>query len=219
MRARHLPGALIVVSAVALALLQPPDALLRAYASRFYPWLQATLTPWSNRTTLPLFDVTWMAVVLLASAAWVWTLARAWRQRRRRASLIGRAALVTLMTAAVLYVWFTAAWGWHYRRAGVETTLPAFDAAATTPAAVRALAERAVAEATDCTSRRTRRVPALDAVPADLLASFHRVEARLGRPTRLVPSVPKRPWTAPYMRAVGVSGMLAPFYLETLPQP
>jgi hypothetical protein len=56
-------------------------------------------------------------------------------------------------------------------------------------------------------------------VPAPLLASLHSVERSLGRPRPTAASTPKRPWTAPYMRAVGVSGMLAPWFLETYLNP
>ena len=61
--------------------------------------------------------------------------------------------------------------------------------------------------------------PPVDAAPPVLVDALHDVERSLGRtrPTRA--STPKRPWTAPYMRAVGVSGMLAPLFLETYLNP
>jgi hypothetical protein len=61
--------------------------------------------------------------------------------------------------------------------------------------------------------------PALDAVPGPLVDSLHQVERDFGRPRPTVPTRPKRPWTTPYMRAVGVSGMLAPLFLETYLNP
>lgn len=41
----------------------------------------------------------------------------------------------------------------------------------------------------------------------------------MGRPRQTVPSLPKRPWTSPYLTAVGISGLLAPFFLETYLNP
>ena len=55
--------------------------------------------------------------------------------------------------------------------------------------------------------------------PAPLLDSLHAVEQRSAGRGPPSPSTPKRPWTAPYMRAVGVSGMLAPWFLETYLNP
>jgi len=49
--------------------------------------------------------------------------------------------------------------------------------------------------------------------------SWHRVEAQLGRTRASVPSRPKHPWMAPYLRAVGINGLLAPFFLETYLSP
>jgi hypothetical protein len=89
-----------------------------------------------------------------------------------------------------------------------------------TPAAVRALAERAVVEANRLHApAHARGFPAIDAVPASLANALHQVEREMGRPTPTVFATPKRPLTAPYMRAVGVSGMLAPLFLETYLNP
>ncbi len=122
--------------------------------------------------------------------------------------------------AAGLYLWFTLAWGYNYRRPGVEAALPRFSAARVTPEALRALAERAVLRSNELHAEaHAQGFPAAHDVPSALLDSLHDVEHSLGRTRPTMPSVPKRPITAPYMRAVGVSGMLAPLMLETYLNP
>jgi hypothetical protein len=189
-----------------------------AYVERIYPALQAALTPLSNRVPLPLFDAV-LTLSALAAIGGAWrALRRGWRTRSVRP--MGRFAFIAVTVAAAGYLWFLTAWGFNYRVPGVETTLPSFETGRATPARVRRLAEVAVA--------RVNRLhpdahgvgfPAIDAVPTPLLESLHEVERRLGRTRPTVPSRPKRPWTAPYMRAVGVSGMLAPLFLETYLNP
>lgn len=219
MRVVYLPGVALVAAALGLAFVQPPDVALRVYADRVYPVFQGWMTSVSNRTPIPLFDLTCALVIAGLVLLWGRTLMQA-RRPRHRWSHVGRAVVVTVVVAASLYVWFTAAWGWHYRRPGVDAVLVAFDRDAATPGAVRALAERAVREATELyTPAHARGFPQAGEVPEALLASFRSVEQRLGRAGQLTPSRPKRPLTAPYMRAVGVTGMLAPFYLETYLNP
>src|SRR4029453_10509915 len=48
---------------------------------------------------------------------------------------------------------------------------------------------------------------------------LHEVERELGRPRPTVLGEPKRSLLSPFFRASGVSGMCAPFFLETLLNP
>ena len=119
-----------------------------------------------------------------------------------------------------MYLWFLGMWGYNYRRPGVEAALPRYQADQATPARVRRLAELAVTRANALHGpAHAVGFPPVDAAPPVLVDALHDVERSLGRtrPTRA--STPKRPWTAPYMRAVGVSGMLAPLFLETYLNP
>jgi hypothetical protein len=158
-------------------------------------------------------------LVVCAVLGWsVWAWRRAARGRRWRT--VRAVLLASATTAAVLYLWFLVAWGQNYRREGVEASLAGFERGRATPAAVRALAERAVLEANALHGQaHAQGFPALDAVPRPLVASLHEVERSFGRERPTAPARPKRPLTAPYMRAVGVSGMLAPFFLETYLNP
>jgi len=218
MRWRPVVSISIVVAALAAAFVEMPGQAVRLYGEWFYPRLQATLTPLSNRTSLPLFDITWIGIVLAVIVMLGMAVSRAWRARSLRALGSTLATVVTI--AAGLYLWFTLAWGYNYRRPGVEAAVPRFSAARVTPEALRALAERAVLRANELYAEaHAQGFPAAHDVPAALLDSLHLVEHSLGRRRPTMPSVPKRPITAPYMRAVGVSGMLAPLMLETYLNP
>ena len=218
MRWRPVVSMSIVAAALAAALVEAPERAVRLYGEWFYPHLQNTLTPISNRTPLPLFDIIWM-VIVLAVVVMLWlAVRRAWGARSVRVLGPTLATIVTI--AAGLYLWFALAWGYNYRRPAVEAALPRFTAARVTPEALRALAERAVVSANELhAGAHAQGFPAPSDVPVALLDSLHTVERSLGRTVPTQPSVPKRPLTAPYMRAVGVSGMLAPLMLETYLNP
>jgi len=212
------PGSVIVVVAVVAAVAGAPAAAIRLYGERVYPAMQAVVTPISNRVSVPLLDASLVMLLLAVSIAAVRASRRAWRTRS--AWPVVRLAGAVLVVAAVAYLWFLLLWGFNYRRPGVETALATYRAGRATPALVRQLAELAVSRSNQLHDDAHRAgFPAGAAVPAPLVASLHRVEKQLGRSRPTVPSSPKRPWTAPYMRAVGVSGMLAPWYLETYLNP
>jgi hypothetical protein len=218
MRWRPVVSISIVGAALAAALIEAPARAIRWYGEWFYPRLQATLTPISNRTPLPLFDIIWIGIVLGVIVMLWLAVRRAWRRRSLR--VLGSPLLIVATMAASLYLWFALAWGYNYRRPGVESALPRFNAARVTPEALRALAARAVLRSNVLhAGAHAQGFPAAHDVPAALLQALHTVERGLGRATPTIPSVPKRPLTAPYMRAVGVSGMLAPLMLETYLNP
>ncbi|MCC7126176.1 MAG: DUF3810 family protein [Acidobacteria bacterium] len=207
-----------IAAAMLVAIAGVPFLTPATYGARFYPAIQRVATTMSNQVALPLFDVTWMSVVVIAMITVIMMVRRARRGRRLRALLNGLAG--TAAVASLLYLWFVLAWGYNYRRAGVEAGLRGFDATRTTPAAVRSLAERAVAEVNSrYAPAHAQGFPTIDAVPPALVHSLDAVVAELGGARAPVPARPKTPLTAPYMRAVGVSGMLAPFYLETYLNP
>jgi hypothetical protein len=213
------PVALALIGLAIVAATAPlPAWVVAAYADRMYPPVQAGLSALSNLTRVPLFDVLLIGGVAAFAIGLAWCV----RQCRRRRSGWPAAAfaLRTAMILAIVYLWFLAAWGLNYRRAPIETRLATVDASRVTPAAVRALAERAVAEANRLHGEaHANGFPALDEIPPALLRSLGDVERELGRSRATLPTRPKRPLTAPYMRAVGVSGMLAPLLLETYLNP
>jgi hypothetical protein len=211
-------GSVIVLAAAGAATGGAPAWALDVYATRVYPAVQAITTPLSNRVAIPLFD----AVMLMGGLTVVGAIARGLRRSWRTRSFwpVARAVAWSVVAAATLYLWFLLAWGYNYRRPGVETAMPRFEPNRATPAGVRHLAEIAVTRSNHLYAVAHREgFPALDAVPGPLVDSLHQVERDFGRPRPTVPTRPKRPWTTPYMRAVGVSGMLAPLFLETYLNP
>ena len=212
------PGTVLVLAALGAAVAGAPAPAIEWYETRAYPALQAAVTPLSNRLPVPLFDLVLVVTVVVTTLGLLGSVRRAWRARSPRA--VVRFTGFVLVGASFIYLWFLLAWGYNYRRPGVEAALPGYQADRATPALVRRLAEIAVARAGRLHAEaHGQGFPALAQVPGPLLASLHRVEQRLGRPRGTAPSTPKRPWTAPYMRAVGVSGMLAPLFLETYLNP
>jgi len=208
---------LAIGAAVLVALFRPGRLTVEdVYAQRWYPLLQANLTSVSNQLPLALFDVALVVVILLVIATWVITLKRAKKKRLRG---IGQALVSTLAIAAVIYLWFLAAWGFNYARQPLEARLP-YDASRVTPAAVRALAEHAVREANRThAAGHAAGFPAVDAMPQPLITALQEVERELGRPRTTVIARPKYSMLTPFFRAGSVSGMCAPFFLETLVNP
>lgn len=208
-----------VIGVAALAALVPPSpsTIERFYSRGVYPSIQAALTSLSNRAPIAVFDVTIVIAVAAFIGGWVFWV----RQARRKRSLwpIGRGVLATITVAATVYLWFLFAWGLNYGRLPLDEQLP-YDATRVTPAAVRLLAEHAVREAnrTHATAH-AEGFPGIHDSPRALAGALNEVERELGRPrvTRL--AQPKTSWLSPFFRASGVSGMLAPFYLETLLNP
>ena len=208
---------LIIGAAVLVAVFRPGRLTVEdVYARRWYPLLQANLTSLSNQLPIALFDVALVVVILLVVTTWVMTLRRAKKKRLRG---IGQALVSTLTIAAVIYLWFLGAWGLNYARQPLEARLP-YDATRVTPAAVRVLAEHAVREANRThAAGHAAGFPAVNAMPQPLITALQDVERELGRPRTTVIARPKYSLLTPFFRASTVSGMCAPFFLETLINP
>jgi len=209
---------IVVAIAVTVAMFPPgPPFVERWFADGAYLSLQSAATSLSNRVSLPLFDLAIIVVSIAMLAAWTFWITRARRTRSFRPVVRGAAGTIT--TAAFVYLWFLVLWGFNYGRPPLESVL-AYDAARVTPLAVRALAEQAVREANGTYSAaHAAGFPAIAETPRALADALHAVEKELGRVRPTVLAVPKRSWLSPFFRASGVSGMVAPFFLETLINP
>ncbi len=220
----RLPSALralqviIILSAAVAAIVPLPSAMVeRYYANWLYPFLQSRLTPWSNQSTVSLFDALVSVLVLTLLIAWLRWIRRALRERSIWPMIGGVMRTVTL--AAGVYLWFLLAWGLNYERPSLDTVV-GYDEARVTPEALRALADRATNEV-------NRRHAAGHAagfssgadIPPALVTAIHAVERGFGRPVGTTPSRPKRTLLGAFFRASGVDGMHAPFLLETLLNP
>ena len=189
----------------------------RYYSRWLYPILQANLTSLSNRSPIALFDVAFIAFILIALGIWTWSIRLARKKQMIRSLWRGFVATLTLL--AVVYLWFLASWGLNYARPPLESTMK-YDAARVTPEAVRALAEYSIDRANRThAAGHAAGFPAIGDSPQPLIDALHQVERELGRPRPTVVATPKWSLVSPYYRAAGVSGQLAPFFLETLLNP
>jgi Protein of unknown function (DUF3810) len=205
-------------TAIVVAVFRPGQFTVEdVYAKQAYPVVQANLTAISNVVPIALFDVALMLFALTLIGSWVVIVKRAGKKHRVRS--MGRGVVATLTMAAVIYVWFVAAWGFNYARPPLESKLP-YDRSRVTPQAVRALAEYAIAQANRThAAAHVEGFPAIDAMPPKLIRALQEVERELGRPRTTVMARPKRSLLSPFFRASSVSGMLGPFFLETLLNP
>lgn len=195
----------------------PPSHVERYYADSFYPALQSQLTALSNFTALSLSDFVGAIVSMTLVIAWVRSIRAAVRTRSLAALVPGVARTATVL--ALMYLWFLFAWGLNYAREPLEV-VTGYDASRVTPEAVRALTARALFEVNRThAAGHAAGFPEPNAIPADLLASLHQVERRLGKPRPTTPGRPKRTALAAFFRASGTEGMHAPFLLETLLNP
>ncbi len=207
-----------IVIAVIVAVFPPaPATVERSYARWLYPALQENLTAFSNRVAWPLFDLTLGIGIALLIGGWIYWLRRIRRERWFKP--IGRGLLATLAGAAVVYLWFLAAWGLNYARPPLESVMP-FVQSRITPIAVRLFAEHAVREANRThAAAHAAGFPGIHDRPAALAEALHQVERELGRPRPTLLAHPKTSLLSPFYRASGVSGQLAPIFLETLLNP
>lgn len=199
--------------------LAPPSAqtVERYYARGLYPFIQGNLTSLSNRSPVALFDITLALLILIVIGSWIYWLRRV--RREKSIKPIARGLFATLAAASVVYLWFLAAWGLNYARPVLESQIP-FEESRITPQAVRALAEQAVRGANRTyAAAHAEGFPSLHEWPTALSDALHQVERELGRPSPTRVTHPKTSILSPFYRAAGVSGQLAPFFLETLLNP
>jgi hypothetical protein len=205
---------LIAASAAAAALAPvPPEAVERFYAAGLYPHLQRWLTSASNLTAIAIFDVMWAG----AAAAWVWLVVRAIRARGQSGWVRAAARIIsgTLVLASCVYLAFLVTWGLNYRRVPLGDKL-ALDRESLTQNAARTLAGVAVGHVNGLHGDAHRSPLSEWEVDPSLARAFAAAQVELGFGTQAQPARPKRTLLDAYFRAVGVDGMTAPFFAETL---
>ena len=208
-RARSL--VLLVVTALAALAPLPRWAIERWYSNGFYAAIQPAITFVSNNVPFALFD----ALLISVSAAFVVIGARdlfGSSKLRGTARILAR----TAVWGAALYLALLVVWGFNYRRERLADRLP-FDASAVNQAAVARLASAAV-------ERLNALHPLAHAegwtrasvVDPSLAGAFERVLRLTGASGRVVAGRPKHTIFDWYFRRAGVSGMIDPYFLESL---
>jgi uncharacterized protein DUF3810 len=203
---------LVVALAFAGALMPFSPALVeRWYSAGVYPTLQAVLTFASNAIPIALIDVLIAAVVILLAAITI----RDARAAKPRVWLwrLGRRLIVW---SAALYVAFLVLWGLNYRRLPLDRRL-AFDAGAVSPRSAERLAATVVERLNALHARaHAEGFGGPGAIDPALAGAFDRTARALAQDRRIVAGRPKRSALDWYFRRAGVSGMIDPFFLETL---
>ena len=199
----------IGLACAAAVLPTPASAVERWFSRGWYAAVQPRLTAFSNLLPFALFDLL-CAIALVALVAWWW---RGLRRvpRPGRWSAVRGLTLDTLAAAAIIYLWFLAAWGLNYRREKLETRLD-FDAGRVTR---DSLVELATEAARNATAVREERSGTLDDPVPRLEAAFARTLSTLS----IAPTRTARPkWTVltALWKRTGVDGMTDPFFLESL---
>ncbi len=207
---------LVVAGAAAMAIWPlSPAGVDRWFGRGVYPVLQRTLTSVSNLAPFAVFD----ALLVLAVAVVLWSYVTVFRSPRGSRWRVARRRLWQgVVAAAIVYLTFLALWGLHYQRPPV-TAVVDFRRDRITPDAVRALNATALAElsrAREGLPTSLDQWPSRDAVAERLRPDLSRAAAALGLAADVVPGRPKSTLLDPYFTRAGVSGMTAPFLLETL---
>lgn len=204
----------LVLAAVAMAVAPLPRGTVeRVYARGMYPLVQPRVTALTNRTPFAWFDA--MLVMAAGAIVALW-IARLARRRRGAWRTIGGLALDTSAIAAVLYLWFLAAWGLNYRREPLRAQLD-FREDRITRERLRDLGRRNVESLNALyTEAHADGWPELHAVPGRLAPAFARAQQDLGMTWRAEPGLPKRSLLNFYFTRVSIDGMTDPFFLETL---
>ncbi|MGH9371463.1 MAG: DUF3810 family protein, partial [Vicinamibacterales bacterium] len=206
---RYLRFAIVAV-AVAAALAPLPSTFIeRQYSHGLYLTLQPFITLASSLVPVALLDV---GVGLLVVSALI-RLARRWRKDGFGAAG-RRAAVSSVVVAAVLYLWFLAFWGLNYRRVPLEQKL-AYDRSRVTREHGLQFGRLAVEQAN-----------ALQASPGfssgdqqALSYAFASVESWLGATKHALVAQPKRSLAMWYFRKAAIDGMTDPFFLEIIVNP
>ncbi len=144
--------------------------------ARLYPQLQAVATSVSNRVPVALFDVAVIVLAIVALVTWIHSI----RVARRKRS-IGRLAAASwrpLTLAALIYLWFLAAWGLNYARQPIESVMP-YDASRVTPPPCARSPSTPSRRPTARTPPRTP--PAFPAIVGHAAAARHRAAGRRAR--------------------------------------
>ncbi|MSO55558.1 MAG: DUF3810 family protein [Acidobacteria bacterium] len=204
----------LIAVAVAVAVTPLPRAVVeRVYSRGFYAFLQPRLTPAGNETPLALFDVALLIVGGTVLAMWIAGLLGA-----RRGMLRSLPGLIvdTAAIAAVVYLWFLAAWGLNYQRLPLRTQFD-FQESRITRDALRTLAARNVGllNSQHGTAHRSG-WPEMSQTAGLLDPAFSRAQRELGMGWQAAAGRPKRSLLNFYFTRVSVDGMTDPFFLETL---
>jgi hypothetical protein len=211
--ARPARVALALIAAAVIAQIVPlPRAWIETgYANGIYAGLARTFVPAANALPFTLGDALVVAALIGLIAFWV----TGWRSGGSAPLRLGRLLLGTAAGAALIVIWFDAAWALNYRRVPVAGRV-AFDPARLTTANVTAFSRTIVSEL-NATAPLAHADPESEAQLRDrLAAAFGPVARRLGDRYDVIVSRPKRTVFDWWFEAAGIGGSWVPFSYETV---
>jgi hypothetical protein len=213
-------GWLVLPVLAGVAALTPvPAWMIEAVYSRgLYPPLQFLVTGVSNLVPIAMLDVfivaacamlTFRVVQLARGALARGLLTTAWEATRRM-----------LRATAILVLVFLCAWGCHYRRLPLETTIRTTPAAPSTAALQSAIADASALGATLRPKLPPAEVMTYDAAAEALRAPMQQALAALNLGPLARPGRPKFSLLlTPFFTWTGVDGMIDPLALESIVHP
>ncbi len=203
----------IILAAVALrSAAFSPAWIEHTYANGVYAGLARTFVPLSNRLPFAVGDLLLIALVAGLGTTWIVGL------RRKRYAWPVRTGLLVVRTAAVaavVVIWFDAAWALNYRRVPVVGRV-AFDATRVTPATVTAFSKRIIAALNATAPLAHAHAPSEETVERSLAQAFGPVARRLGDTYDVRVSRPKTTLLNWWFATAGIGGTWNPFAYETI---
>jgi hypothetical protein len=202
--------ALIVITAVIVALVPYPAAIVERWYSRgLYPRLQPLLTQASNAVPVAIIDIVFALLI-------TWLLVSVLRRWRKRGAVAAFVRFLTwgITATAVLYLLFFVSWGLNYRRVPLEQKL-AFSRERISEEAAMRLAATAIERVN--AGHAAAHARGFDTQP--VLASLDDVHRHLGAPLGIVPANTKPSLLEHYFRYAAIDGMTVPVALEVILNP
>src|SRR5262249_12212530 len=210
-----LAEAVLIAGALLLYFLPPSAAWVERYCSGgYYPALQRTITPLSNRVPFAVNDVLIVLLILGLPSWWILTIRSA--GRGRRAAGLGQPVFHSAGLAAAVFLLFELVWGLNYLRQPLTVKLN-YDRSRVTEAAAVQLADLSVTELNALSTAAHRSPwPDLQEWSKRLQPSFDQVAVELGDTGRRAIAKAKRTMFDFYLTAAGIDGFTNPFGLEVI---
>jgi hypothetical protein len=201
----------IALAMLAFVIPLPPFLVERIYSRGAYLWLQAWLTPLTNRLPFALFDLL-LGIALGAALLALLSLLRHLRSPRR----LWQTARRVLVASAAVYLAFLVCWGLNYQRRPLTAKLD-FSADRPAPGAVLELATEAVTRLNALGDQaHAEGFPEWSQMPDWLGPAYAQSQNDLASGRHAVPGIPKASLLSVYFERAGVDGMTDPFFLEVL---
>ena len=195
----------------------PARLLEQRYSVDFYPHLQRSITPLSNRLPFAILDVLLVGLTVAAIVTLTRAIREAWHARK--ASRLFRPLAHLAAIGALLYILFLLLWGFNYRRLPMPARLVLDRAAPSSDDVVR-LGLKAIDEMNRLYAvAHAEPISGLEWRNARLRAAFADVQRALSDAPPAEPGRLKRSLLGPYFRWTGVDGTINPFGLEVLVNP